>query len=452
MPRQVKEAKLNNRTQRGKLPARRKPHFRLLLDGLHLGYYRSPVEGRAGTWTARRYVGGERYETAALGKADDVPDVPADGVAVLTFEQAETAARKWAKASAAEARVAAGTEAAPVTVRHAVADYIAARKRKDPQAGRDTELRLTHHVMGAALADVVLAALNDAHLHDWRTGLRRGGRARKPGTAPLSAATEARVCADVRAALNTAARGAKLAPDVVATIREGLRRPANADRPRSAQIIPDADARRLVAAAFDQDEDFGMLVMMLATTGARMRQVSALTVADVQPDLGRVMMPLSRKGRGEKAKTHVPVPVPEDTMARVAPLLVGRAGHEILLLRWHHRQVGGDPKAGKLPAWERVERRAWRVPSEMSRMWHAAIKAAGLSKGLVPYCLRHSSIVRGLRAGVPVRMVAAVHDTSISMIEKHYSAFIVEADETLLRRASVSLAPAPVATLRQVVG
>ena len=49
--------------------------------------------------------------------------------------------------------------------------------------------------------------------------------------------------------------------------------------------------------------------------------------------------------------------------------------------------------------------------------------------------------VRGLRAGLPVRLVASAHDTSVAMIEKHYGAFIVDATEDLLRRAAVPLAP-----------
>jgi hypothetical protein len=36
--------------------------------------------------------------------------------------------------------------------------------------------------------------------------------------------------------------------------------------------------------------------------------------------------------------------------------------------------------------------------------------------------------------------VAAVHDTSGMMIEKHYGAFIVDATEDLLRRAMVPMA------------
>jgi hypothetical protein len=39
-----------------------------------------------------------------------------------------------------------------------------------------------------------------------------------------------------------------------------------------------------------------------------------------------------------------------------------------------------------------------------------------------------------------VRLVAAAHDTSMAMIEKHYGAFIVDATEDLLRRAMVPMA------------
>ena len=112
-----------------------------------------------------------------------------------------------------------------------------------------------------------------------------------------------------------------------------------------------------------------------------------------------------------------------------------------LSMRWRHRQVKGDKAGGVLFRWEREARCRWTTPAEMTRPWRAAVAAAGLPAGLVPYSLRHSSIVRGLRAGLPVRLVAAVHDTSAAMIERHYGAFIVDATEELLRRAVVPLAP-----------
>jgi len=69
---------------------------------------------------------------------------------------------------------------------------------------------------------------------------------------------------------------------------------------------------------------------------------------------------------------------------------------------------------------------------------------SGLDSSIIPYALRHSSIVRGLRAGLPIRLVAALHDTSVEMIEKHYSAFIVDAMDELAAKAIVPLTSPPI--------
>ena len=50
------------------------------------------------------------------------------------------------------------------------------------------------------------------------------------------------------------------------------------------------------------------------------------------------------------------------------------------------------------------------------------------------YALRHSSIIRALLAGVPVRIVAATHDTSVPMIEKTYSTHITDYADAIARR------------------
>lgn len=53
------------------------------------------------------------------------------------------------------------------------------------------------------------------------------------------------------------------------------------------------------------------------------------------------------------------------------------------------------------------------------------------------YALRHSNIVRALMAGVPVRLVAVAHDTSIPMIERSYSRYIGDHADAVLRRAQL---------------
>ena len=48
--------------------------------------------------------------------------------------------------------------------------------------------------------------------------------------------------------------------------------------------------------------------------------------------------------------------------------------------------------------------------------------------------LRHSSVVRQLIAGVPIRVVAVNHDTSIAMLEKTYSRYIGDYSDVPVRR------------------
>lgn len=445
MPAKLKEAPLNNRTARAKLAPAGKPYWRLATDGLHLGYRRVATKGRAGSWVARRRNADGVYLTAGLGTADDLPDVPADGIQVMTFDQAMAALRDWARDHAQRERAATHPTEPTPTVRKAVEEYIAGRLARSAKAGRDAELRLGRHVLLAPLADATLSDLTDGDLKAWRKGLKRGGRAGKGKALPLAPATLARLLNDLRAALAETGVPA----EKTALVKKALKAPENAARARDVAILSDADVRRVLDGAYQHDPDFGALVMILAATGCRFDQAARIKVADFQPDAGRVMVPVSRKGRGTKQIPYAAVPLPDDVVKRLRPLVAGRAGHEPLLMHWHHRQVPGDTKAGTLPGWERDGRRPWSVAADMSRPWKATVEAIGLPTGTVPYALRHSSIVRGLRAGLPARLVAAAHDTSTAMIEKHYSAFIMDAAGDLLRRAMLPLAPAEVVTLRR---
>ena len=197
------------------------------------------------------------------------------------------------------------------------------------------------------------------------------------------------------------------------------------------------DGCLIVEAAFevDEDGDFGRLILLAAATGARYSQLTALKVADVQVAQGRIMVPGSKKGRAARAKAPVAVPLAADTILRLQPALEGRDELEPLLLRWAYRNVGPFK-------WEKDSRRPWGPAYEIDKPWSATIAKAEVSPDTVMYALRHSSIVRGLRAGLPVRLVAALHDTSSEMIEAHYSAHIIDATEELARRAALSLSAA----------
>jgi len=112
--------------------------------------------------------------------------------------------------------------------------------------------------------------------------------------------------------------------------------------------------------------------------------------------------------------------------------MTGRPQDALLLERWRSKQIPGTIR------WERTERGAWRSASELIRPW-AAIRAAATLPETIPYALRHSSIVRGIRVNLPIRLVAALHDTSVAMIERHYGRWIADGLDELAARAVVPL-------------
>ncbi len=432
MAKTVRDSRLDTRAAREKLKPSGKPYWRGLDPGLHIGYAKGK---RARSWVMRRYIGGEKYTVETIGAADDIAD--ADGAEILTFHQAQDKARERARELGEAARLASLGPA--ITVRSAIEDYLTARETREAKGRnakglkRDARSRLTKHVLDAEkkLADKPVATLTTDDLAKWRDTLN------------MASGSVQRTVNDFKAALNAVARRAKaqLPPTIRDTIKDGLATVrASPAAAREAQVLPDADIRALIAAAWIVDAegewggDLARLVLVLAATGARFSQVTRMTVADVQPT--RLMVPVSRKGRGEKQISHVAVRVGDDVSAALAKATAGRKGSEPLFLRPRWEPVA-------LARWQKGDRGPWYSSAELTRPWAAIVARAGLSPTTIPYALRHSAIVRGLRAGLPVRLVAALHDTSSAMIERHYAAYIVDAMDELAARAVVPLTTAP---------
>src|SRR5688500_11407019 len=90
MARRIRDANLESREARSKLKVRAKAYWRAIDRGLHVGYRR--LKGKPGTWIVRHYLGKQSYKVERVGIADDFAD--ADGVAVLSFWQAQEKARE----------------------------------------------------------------------------------------------------------------------------------------------------------------------------------------------------------------------------------------------------------------------------------------------------------------------------------------------------------------------
>jgi integrase len=426
MPKTVSDVRLQERSARARLTAKHHPYWRSISEGRHLGYYRGR---RGGSWIARcRPPDGGDYLTKALGTADDLVD--ADGAEILNWKQALDEALAWFEQVEKPGFI----EAAELTVQTAVEEYAAMRDARDSaRAGRplrsDGRSRLTRYVVvDEQLAKVRLLDLTESDLKAWQGRLKS-----------LKVLTRQRLGNDLKAALNLCFQNYRraLPSDFPVTVKVGLKAEEcywehGESVARENQILEDRQVREIIRTAVEQDEDgdFALLVILLAATGARFSQLKRMKVADVQLEHSRILVPTSFKGKG-RSPALIKVCVGPDVAQVLRRAIVGRQKDEPLLQRWRYRQVSAA-------SWERVGRAPWKTASEMTRAWNRVVDSIGL-EGTIPYALRHTSIVRGIRANLPIRLVAALHDTSVVMIERHYSRWITEGLEELAARAVVPL-------------
>lgn len=207
---------------------------------------------------------------------------------------------------------------------------------------------------------------------------------------------------------------------------------------RDNQILTDAQVGTLLRAAREIDNEQGFegdlyrVVVCLAATGARFAQARRMRVSDAQRKEQRLMVPGSYKGRGGNGGS-VPVPVGEDVIEVLLPGIIDHPKEAPLFKRWSYEQEAGSI------VWRKSERGPWKK-AELTRPWRAIRERAELPEA-IPYALRHSSIVRGLRNQLPIQHVAKMHNTSVKMIERHYAKYISTALDDIARAAVVPLVP-----------
>ena len=397
MARRIRSTALETRTARLRLPVRKKPHaFTTFAPGIALGYRRCQGAGR---WVVRVADGHGGAWIKNVGLADDYE--AADNEHVFDFWGAQERARRLARGQDSD-------NGRPVTVAEAIADYERDLEKRGGEVANATRARW--HLTPALLAKPV-SLLAPRELRRWRDGLA------------LKPATVNRTVKAVKAALNLAA-----AHDPRITNREawriGLAGLPDAHTARNV-ILPDHDVLKLVATAYAVDPALGLLVEVAAVTGARVGQITALEINDLQDgrDDPRLLMPSSRKGKGRKRIERRPVPIPAGLAAKLRAAAGDRRGCDRLLLK------------GNCTPWRSEI-------SEHLRPFAEAAKRAGFA-GVTIYSLRHSSIVRALLAGLPVRLVGGHHDTSIAMIERSYSEHILDHTDALTRRALLDPAAPP---------
>jgi integrase len=404
----VRNASFETPTARLKKEPRRKPYWFSIARRVALGYRRN-ANGE-GSWSVRVTNGNAQW-TKLIAAANDYRE--ANGRDVLGYYEAVTLALTVAQQNG-------GGEVAPTDAPATLGDALDAyREDLKVRGGNPYNAERVRRLLNPILLARPVMFLTSAELVALRAELIRKNR---PATVnryinSLRAACELAMKRDPRITSNRA-------------WKVGLEKLPNANAARDDVILPDDMVRKLIDAAYELDRKFGMMIELAAVTGARLSQLSRITVGDLQTEARRIGVPASRKGKvtGRDKKRPTVVPITAALAETLGKEAAGRANGEPLLLR-----ANGEPwTSGPGHSW------AQRLP------FRAIATRCGLDPDRITLiALRHSSIVRQLLRGVPVRLVASLHDTSSAIIDSNYARHISNHGEALVRAALEGMEPPP---------
>jgi integrase len=374
----------------------KKPYYRALDEGLHLGYRKS----QSGTaWVVRWYKGEGAYQTENLdGRPDDV--LTADGATVLNWSQAQGAARTFFERKQRAAHGLEEIKAGPYRVADAMADYLAAYRRRGGKAVYRTEVVINALIL-PELGAVSLSKLTHRRIETWHEKLaetpvrmttKRGEpqRYQVPDESPEGKrrrrSSANRTLTVLKAALNHAYQERRVESD------EGWRRvkPFRAADAARVRYLSDDEARRLVNGC---GEGFRPLVQAALLTGCRYSELTRLTVADFNIDAGTLHIRISKSGKPRH------VVLTDEGRSFFASSVAGKCSDALIFTKPDGKEWGDG---------------------EQKRPISYATEAADMPK-VVFHELRHTYASRLVMKGVPLAVVAAqLGHSGTQMVEKHY--------------------------------
>jgi integrase len=393
MARRIKDSTLDSREARRRLNVRGKPYWRLIEQGTHLGYRRLGG-GQAGTWCVRQYVGDQEYKVEKIGIADDMSD--ADGIKVLNFWQAQTAAREAMVGRAHRTHGGYGS----YTVGNALDEYLQYLERERKSAA--TTRPSIEGLIRPKLGHIEVSKLTKEVIEGWRNDLadapartrtragmeqnflvdRRGEDARR-----ARRATANRVLTMLKAALNRAWRDGKV-PSNTAWTRVDPFKGVGKARVRYLTV---AEAKRLINAA---DRDFRQLATAALQTGCRYGELTALRVHDYNPDANTLAITQGKSGKGRH------VVLTDEGSTFFCQVCAGRPGSTVMLMK-----ADGQP-------WQRSEQ----VP-----LMKQTCARAKILPPINFHALRHTWASLSVMGGMPLMVVAKnLGHRDTRMVELHY--------------------------------
>jgi integrase len=399
MARTVRDTNLETRAARLRLAARGKPYWRVLESGLHLGYRRTKAGG--GSWVARRFMSEGRYAETGLGIADDLQD--ADGAAVLSFKDAQQAARNLWKTRERE-EMGVGLEVGPYTVADAMGDYFEAREHRGSK-GFKADRHAAEARIIPELGSIDTERLTTRRLRAWHVALAQSNKlVRSKVTATVRAtkaldvgdddairarrSTANRILTILKAALNHAYHEGRIASDEVWRKVKPFR---EVDTP-VVRFLTAAECQRLINSC---NKDFRKLARGALLTGCRYGELTRLRAGDYNREAGTVTVRLSKAGKPRHVVLN------GEGRELLDALTVGRSPRDLIF-----RRENGGP---------------W-LASQQQRPLAEASARAKIEPPATFHILRHSYASALAMRGVPMGVIAAqLGHSDTRMTEKHYA-------------------------------
>jgi len=392
MARKVAFTPMNDRASRKRLPRRPRdePHWLELSKGLHLGYRKLTADG---TWIARCRID-RAYKEFRLGIADDKSD--ADGRAVLTFTQAQTAARDWhQKMTNLDAPRQAGT----MTVADACESYL-----RYLIANGSRDIGRVKTIIMPALGHRRIADLSRTELDDWKFSLVTADD--QPDAERRSQDTANRVLTLLKAALNRAYDDDKngITSNRAWTTVKPFRNVAR----RREVFLDKAERTRLLNVC---EGAFRSLVYAGLVTGCRYGELAGMRVRDLRAQDKTLKVVDGKTGARD-------VTLSTDAVEFFTGIAAGRKPDDWLLTR-----DDGSP---------------WRYNAQVLPM-AKAVERAVLPEGTCFYSLRHTYASEALMGGMQMQLLAENLGTSVKMIEENYGKFTKSARQALIEASAIKV-------------
>ncbi|GAA5026198.1 tyrosine-type recombinase/integrase [Actinopolymorpha pittospori] len=240
---------------------------------------------------------------------------------------------------------------------------------------------------------------------------------------PMSASTVRQIHFIISGALSTAVRWEWIPTNPAATTKKP-RQP----RPQPKPPTP-GEAGLIVAAAWEQDEDWGMLVWLVMVTGMRRGELAALRWHDVHLDTGTVEIRRSFTQRAGKAvekdtKTHQMRRIALD-QTTLELLAAHRTRYEDQVAA-----LSGEPSTQAYVFSYEPDHGKPCNPDGVSHRYAAMCADLGIDSHL--HALRHYSATELITAGVDIRTVAGRlgHGGGGTTTLRVYTAWVAESDRS----------------------